>query len=166
VTVSNDDYPYLWDGAGALTPEERLGFELISGLEGRLVTDDTFRAAERVNARLISQLHEEIDATRVLSKYARRTYLEVLVWVALGVGNLRDVASATDGIWWSLLYPMTSHAGGPWWLELWLRVTGAAAQIGLLAVLAHRAQVPAWLRDRVPATSMTNDDFRAKYPDR
>lgn len=152
------------DPLDGLTTEERLGLELISALEGRLVTDDTFRASERATNKLITHMQEEYDAQRVLLKYNRRTWFQVMGYMVFGMANLASVQRAYDGVWWALLFPLVSHRGGPEALELYLRVLGVIWQLVIMGILWYRSQVPPWLLDRVADGAMTEAQFLAKYP--
>lgn len=155
----------LIDPEDGLTAEERLGLQLISALEGRLVTDDTFRATERATNRLIAKMQEEYDAQRVLLKYNRRTWFQVMGYMVFGIAQLVSVSRVYDGVWFALAFPLVSHRGGPESLELYLRVLGVIWQVVIMVLLWRRSQVPAWLLDRVADGAMTEAEFLTKYPE-
>lgn len=151
------------DPMEGMSTEERLGYELVRSMEGRLVTDDTFRASERATRDLIKRLELEIDCQRVLTRYARRTWFEVLFWVFLATAHVRDLATSYPHEAWALIFwagsgDFTGHA--PWWV----RALGAGWQAVLVIVLAKRSQVPPWLLDRVPFKSMSPMVFRERWP--
>lgn len=157
--VPEDKWDPFFDATEGMTAEERMGYELIRTLEGQLVTDDTFRAAQRATQELIARLQLEIDSQRVLTRYARRLWFEVLFWVFLLSAHLGDLARVTDHPAWGLVFFLGDN-GAPWWV----RALGVSWQVAVAGVLAKRSQVPKWLEDRLPFKAMTPQVFQEKWP--
>ena len=76
----------------------------------------------------------------------------------------RSNSQRYDGVLWAVVFPLTSHSGGPWWLELALRVVGVVAQLAWIGRLYMKAQVPSWLENRVTLLALTEEDYLLKWP--
>lgn len=104
----------------------------------------------------VDDLKTQLDRQRRLTKYARRTWFEVMAYIFM-VGLLiadvgrrycgadGDQVGQTAGAVCNVVFWTTEHGGGVQW-----RITGMVATAGLLFWLGRRAQVPDDLFDDVP----------------
>lgn len=96
------------------------------------------------------RLHHEAEMQKKLSRYARRTWFEMMAYIFLVGLLVSDVARAyADSQWWGLVFWATQHGDGDT-AEWVLRGIGLLSQVTLMAVLGRRSQVPEWIYDRVP----------------
>lgn len=88
--------PYSWDPTEGMTPEERLGFELISGMEGRLVTDDTFRAHTRAIQKVIDRMKLQLVITRFVAAVLLAAALGLAIWAKTSASAAREVSDCNE----------------------------------------------------------------------
>lgn len=105
----------------------------------------------RASMTAVAALQDEIETQRILTRYNRRTWFEVMAWLCFGTALLADVGRAyAHSGWWGLLFWTSRHgAGGPW--EWAARAVGFTWQVGFVGWLTRRAQVPEELLSRVAA---------------
>lgn len=122
-------------------------------------------ALEAQNEKRYQALQQELDTWRVMSKFSRRTWFEVMAWIALASLLVNDVAReyATSG-WWGLLLPFTQHGAGDGW-EYVARGLGLCWQMGLCWWLMRRSQVPKEMEWYLPKTAMSVETYLEKYGD-
>lgn len=96
------------------------------------------------------RLKHEAEIQKKLSRYARRTWFEMMTYIFI-VGLLAsDIARAyANNRWWGLVFWTTQHGDGGT-LEWVLRGIGLAWQLTVLFVMGKRSQVPPEVFDRVP----------------
>lgn len=162
--LPEDPFDPMYDPTEGMTPEERMGYEMVRTLEGQLVTSDDFQAAKRATASREAALQREIDTMRFITRFNRRTHFMVMGYVVFGMSGVNTLAREYDGVWWSLLYPLISHQGGPEELEAVLRVLGVIWQATAMSWLIRHSQVPPWLLDRVATLALTEEDYLRKWP--
>ena len=121
-------------------------------------------AIERSNSQRYDALRLEIDTMRLLTRFNRSTHFMVLGYITFTVATIYSLSVRYDGVLWAVVFPLTSHSGGPWWLELALRVVGVVAQLAWIGRLYMKAQVPSWLENRVTLLALTEEDYLLKWP--
>lgn len=97
----------------------------------------------------VQELQDEIETQRILSRFNRRTWFEVMAYIGFGSALFADAADhyARSG-WWGLVLWTSQHGdGGPW--EWTARGVGLGWEVAFVGWLTYRAQVPEFLLPRV-----------------
>lgn len=109
-------------------------------------------------------LHREIDTTRFITRYARRTWFMVMAFLVFATVLLGDLArSYADSAWWGLLLWASQHGDGGAW-EWVARGTGLTWQVGALIWIYRYSDMPDWLDDRAGMLTLTEEAYLAKWP--
>lgn len=117
----------------------------------------------------VDELREEITTQRMLAKYSRRTWFEVMAYIFLAGLLVSDLARdfcivfpgsgaaayprACNVVFWT-----TEHGGGPQW-----RVLGLVLTVLFLFYMGHRAQVPADLYSKGVALPGARPSWYYRY---